>query len=172
MTPTRREIDPDLLAQAERGELTRSNTRKGTSQRRAVDRISYLKRRGSRPELPAREALGHEVDLARPKVASFYAADPIQLVTLEGVTGAEMRRAGLYMVAVRQLLESSDRGGREWEQAAKAFKQRFSRWKQIAGRTLLTDPRAVVVLGEELRAADTEVVFDSGRSRPGRRRRT
>jgi hypothetical protein len=172
MTPARREIDPDLLAQAQRGELSRTNTRQGTAQRRAVDRVSYLKRRASRPDLPAREALGHEVDLARPKVASFYAADPIQLITLEGVTGAEMRRAGLYMVAARQLLESHGRSGREWEQAAKAFEQRFSRWKPIAGRTLLTDPRAVVALAEELRAADTEVVFDSGRSRPGRRRRT
>jgi hypothetical protein len=168
----RRELDPNLLARAQRGELTRSNTRKGTPQRRAVNRAFYLKRRASRPNLPAREALGHEVEQTRPKIASFYAADPVQLVSFEHVTGGEMRRAGLYMTEVRKLAEFKRRGGLEWNQAAVAFERRFSRWKPIRARVLLSDPQAVVALAEELRAADTEIVFDSGRSRPGRRRRT
>ena len=169
---SRREIDAELVDRASRGELTRGNTEKGTPERRAVNRVSYLNRKSSRPGLSAHEALGHNVGAARAKVASFYAADPARFVILEGVTGGEMRRAGLYMIEVRKLVEFKRRGGLEWNQAAAAFERRFSRWKPIRGRTLLSNPEAAVALAEELRAADTAVVFDSGRSRPGRRRRT
>lgn len=172
MTPTRREVDSVLVDRARRGELTRANTEKGTPERRAVDRASYLKRRSSRPGLSAREALGHEVGATRPKVASFYAANPAQMMTVEGVSGNDMRRAGYYMLAVGQLVNAKQRGGADWAESAAAFRARFSPWRPIAGRSLLTDPLAVVALAEQERAADTEVVFDSGRSRPGRRRRT
>lgn len=52
--------DPALLARARSGQLTRSNTRPGTPERRAVDRVTYLRRREARPELTARQALGVE----------------------------------------------------------------------------------------------------------------
>ena len=57
--PAHREIDPDLLGRARRGGLTRSNTATGTPERRAVDRVKYLKRRAAHPEITARQALGH-----------------------------------------------------------------------------------------------------------------
>jgi hypothetical protein len=169
---SRRDIDEELLNRARRDELKRANTEKGTPERQAVNRVGYLRRRSSRPGLSAREALGHDVAASRPKLASFYASDPVQFVKFEGVTGGEMYRAGVYMSEVRKLTEFKGRGGIEWNQAAAAFERRFSRWKPIRGRTLLSEPEAVVALAEDLRATDTEVVFDSGRSRPGRRRRT
>lgn len=58
--PARGTYDPRLLARARSGDLTRSNTTPGTAERRAVDRITYLRRREARPELTARQALGVE----------------------------------------------------------------------------------------------------------------
>lgn len=58
--PARGTYDPRLLARARSGQLTRSNTRPGTAERRAVDRVTYLRRREARPELTARQALGVE----------------------------------------------------------------------------------------------------------------
>lgn len=52
--------DPALLARARSGALTRANTRPGTDERRAVDRVTYLRRREARPNLTARQALGVE----------------------------------------------------------------------------------------------------------------
>ena len=49
---------PRLLARAKAGELTRSNTQKGTPERQAVDRVTYLKRKAARPNVSAREAAG------------------------------------------------------------------------------------------------------------------
>ena len=170
MTP-RRPIAPDLHDRARRGELTEANTLRKTPERRAVNHVKYERRLSAHPNLSAREASGHTVAGSRPKVASFY-TDPPGFVTLEGVTGSEMRRAGIYMASVRDLVENSRRGGPEWQAVATAFERRFRRWAPIAGYKLLADADAVVAVAEQERAADTEVTFDSGRSRPGRRRRT
>lgn len=56
--PAQGKYAPALLARAEAGELTRTNTTKGTPQRKAVDRVTYLRRKAARPDVSAREALG------------------------------------------------------------------------------------------------------------------
>lgn len=58
--PARGTYDPRLLERARSGSLTRSNTTPGTPERRAVDRVTYLRRREARPELTARQALSVE----------------------------------------------------------------------------------------------------------------
>lgn len=172
-----RPVDPSLLARARRGELTRTTAR-SAEERRAVYRAQYLARRAAAPDVRAREALGHYGPLERPRVAAVFAKMPegARLVTVEGVSAADQRRAGRYMRAAQALARGSYRtpSGVELhgEAADRHFAQRFSRWKPIAGMDVVSDPatvKALVVVGRE---TGTEVVFDSGRSRPGRRRRT
>ena len=175
--PAHRPVDQRLLARARRGELTRSSARTA-DERRAVNRAEYLARRAAAPDLPAREALGHYGPLERPRVATFFAQMPegARLVTIEGVSAADQRRAGRYMRACQALARGSYRtpSGEvlTGHAADRHFAQRFSRWKPIAGMDVVSDPttvKALIVVGRE---TGTEVVFDSGRSRPGRRRRT
>jgi hypothetical protein len=106
-----------------------------------------------------------------PPSAAIYAADPARYIELEGVSRRDLRRAGIYMQATRQL--RADLRARPGEATAikRAFHRRFRYWRRIAGYRVLSDADAVLALQDGLRAADVEVVFDSGRSRPGRRRR-
>jgi hypothetical protein len=67
--PAQGTYDARLLARARSGSLTRSNTTKGTPERRAVDRVTYLRRRDARPGVSAREALGGRVK--RPQVTGI-----------------------------------------------------------------------------------------------------
>jgi hypothetical protein len=115
--------------------------------------------------------LGHRVAGTRPRIASFYADNPPRFVIVEGVSLREIQRAGRYMGSVGALVDAHRRGGSDWAQVARAFERRFRRWAPIAGLNLLANAEAVVALAEAQRAAEQEIVFDSGRSRPGRRRR-
>lgn len=170
-------VDPGLLACARRGELTRRSARTA-AERRAVYRAQYLARRAGAPDVPAREALGHYRPLERPRVATFFAQTPegARLVTLEGVSAADLRRAGRYMRACQGLARGTYRTptGEPLTGAAadRHFRGRFARWRPIAGMMVVSDPGTVKALVVVNRESGTEVVFDSGRSRPGRRRRT
>ena len=175
--PTHRPVDAGLLARARRGELTRTTAR-SAEERRAVYRSQYVSRRAAAPDVSAREALGHYGPLERPRVATFFARTPegARLVTVGGVSAADQRRAGRYMRACQGLARGSYRTPTgevlTGHAADRHFARRFSRWKPIAGMKVVSDPatvKALIVVGRE---TGTEVVFDSGRSRPGRRRRT
>ena len=172
-----RPVDKDLLARAQRGELTR-RTAQSDAERRAVYRAQYLARRSGAPDVPARQALGHYGPLERPRVATFFAQTPegARLVTLEGVSAADQRRAGRYMRAAQGLARSTYRTpsglAMTGAVADRAFERRFSRWQPIAGMDVVSDPDSVKALVVVSREAGEEVRFDSGRSRPGRRRRT
>ena len=175
--PAHRPVDAGLLARARRGELTRTTAR-SAEERRAVYRSQYLSRRAASPDVKAREALGHYGPLERPRVATFFARTPegARLVTVEGVSAADQRRAGRYMRACQALARGSYRTPTgevlTGHAADRHFARRFSRWKPIAGMKVVSDPATVKALVVTTREAGTEVIFDSGRSRPGRRRRT
>jgi hypothetical protein len=121
--------------------------------------------------LTARGASGHAVVGDYPPTASFYADDPPRFVELEGVSRRDLRRAGIYMQATRQLRVDLRAHPAEASAIKGAFGRRFRYWRRIAGYRVLFDPDSVLALQDNLRAADVEVVFDSGRARPGRRRR-
>ncbi len=175
--PAHRPVDAGLLARARRGELTRTTAR-SAEERRAVYRSQYVSRRAAAPDVSAREALGHYGPLERPRVATFFAMTPegARLVTVGGVSASDQRRAGRYMRACQGLARGTYRTPTgevlTGHAADRHFARRFSRWKPIAGMKVVSDPatvKALIVVGRE---TGTEVVFDSGRSRPGRRRRT
>jgi hypothetical protein len=116
------------------------------------------------------EALGHPVAESRPRKATFFTTDPPRLITVEGgLTLRDLQRAGTFMQATDVLLQPQD--PEEWARHARDFERRFERWAPIAGHPLLVDALAIVAVAERERAAETEIIFDSGRSRPGRRRR-
>ena len=175
--PAHRPVDPHLLARARRGELTRSTAR-SAEERSAVYRIQYVARRAVAPEVSAREAHGHYGPLERPRLATFFAETPedARLVTVENVSAADLRRAGKFMRACQGLARGSYRtpAGEALTGAAadRHFRQRFSRWQPIAGMRIVSNPDTVKALVVVNRETGDEVIFDSGRSRPGRRRRT
>ncbi len=173
-----RRPSPRLQAAADAGVLTRSNTAPGSAGRKAVDRAVYQRRRGAEPDVSAREALGHRPRGARTRVASFFTSDPgPRAVTVEGlgVTLRDVRRGGEYLHAVRTLRYDLRRSAGNPTRAA-AIKRDFGRtWRRrapIQGLALLADADAVVALAADLDTAGWQPLFDSGRSRPGRRRRS
>ncbi len=175
--PAHKPVASGLLTRARRGELTR-RTARTPEERRAVYRAQYLARRAAAPDVKAREAVGHYGPLDRPRVATFFADTPegARLVTLEGISAADQRRAGKYMRAAQGLARGSYRtpSGR-WLTGADAdrhFARRFARWQPVAGMRVVSDPDTVKALVVVSREAGEEIAFDSGRSRPGRRRRT
>jgi hypothetical protein len=155
--PPRRDIDPGLLAAAQRGELTNANTAKGTPERRAVDRVKYLRRRAAQPELTARQALGHpKPGDVLPQISLMIGAPP-RFVIIEALSRRDLRRAGRYDHLVRQLDE-----GRI---SPAAFQRRVRGWRPIVGERFLSDPDAVLALLEDRRASDLEVFYyESGRA--------
>jgi hypothetical protein len=159
--------------------LTRRNTTPGTSGRKAVDRATYLRRRAGEPELSAREALSHRVVGSRTRTATFFtsAPEPRRItVSDESVSLRDVRRSGAYMGEVGALLHDLKRAaGRPAEVArvTRDWEARMRRRAPIAGRPVLADAGAAIALADELRGDEDEALrFDSGRSRPGRRRRS
>jgi len=155
--PAHREIDPDLLGRARRGELSRSSTRPGTAERRAVDRVKYVRRRAAHPEITARQALGHPKTGDVLPTISLMVDDPPRFIVIEALNRRDLRRAGRYDNLVNQLNE-----GRI---TSASFERRVGTWRPIAGYTFLADPDAVLAILEERRAADLEVFhYESGRA--------
>lgn len=137
-----------------------------------------MQRRAAAPDLPAREALGHYAPPERSRVATIFAQTPegARLVTVEHVSADDLRRAGRYMRACQGLARGTYRTTTgvhlSGADADRHFRRRFSRWRPIAGMSVVSDPTTVKALVLVNRETGVEVVFDSGRSRPGRRRRT
>jgi hypothetical protein len=177
VTPRRPAVDPALLARARRGELTRSNTRPGTPERRAVDRSVYLRRRAARPSATAREALGHLPPGSIAPTASFFAerveGGPLTLLIGVAIRRADLRRVSRYGALLEAL--------RRRRISARAFERRVSSWApvevtappELAGRwRLVADPEAVAALAAEAQDRGVRAWVDSGRSRPLPRRRS
>ncbi len=167
-----------LADAASAGLITRSNTEKNTRGRQAAD-AEYRRQQAEKyPELPARERLGHRVAGSRERTASFYTSTGgPRFIRVEGadVSLREVRRAAEYLGAVGALMHGRYHtpGGIHLTGAAadRHFERRFSRWQPIAGFEVVSDPEAIRALAEQQRVTDEDIVFDSGRSRPGRRRR-
>ncbi len=155
--PRRRDIDPRLLARVRRGELTRSNTRRGTPERRAVDRSTYLRRKAAHPGLTARQALGHAAPAdVLPSISVMLDHSP-RFVVFEGLSRRDTRRAARYGALVGQLSER--------QLSPAAFRRRVSSWRPISGYRFLADPDAVLAILEQRRAEDRELFYyTSGRA--------
>ncbi len=160
-----------LYEASEAGLLTRANTEPGTRGRQAVDAVTRRYRREREPTLPVREALGHRVAGSRPKVATFYAADPPRRITIEGVTQRDVQRAGAYMHSVRTLIRDLREHPQQADRIKKRWESRARRRAPIVAHPLLATATAAILLAEQDRQTGEDPVFDSGRSRPGRRRR-
>lgn len=160
-----------LYDAADTGLLTNSNTKKGTRGRQAVDAVTYRRRRAAEPTLSAREALGQRVAGTRTRIATFYTAGPPRTITVEGISLSDVRRAGDYLHSVRTLIAQLRRHPSDAQRIKRAWERRVARRAPIAGYPLLATADAAIALAEENRAAGEEPSFDSGRSRPGRRRR-
>ena len=162
-----------LVDAAEIGLLTRGNTRPGTAGRRAVDRATYMRRRAAEPTLPAREAAGHRVAGSGPKVVTFYTTGPARRITLEGegITQRDVQRAGAYLHSVRTLIGDLRQHPQQAERIKRRWESRVRRRAPVAGYPLLAAATAAIALADQDRQSGEDPVFDSGRSRPGRRRR-
>lgn len=151
-----REVDRRLLARARRGALTRGNTRPGTPERQAVDRITYLRRRAARPHLTARQALAHPAPGDVLPSISLYLDEPPRYTIIEGLSRRDTRRAARHGALIGLLAERTMRPAE--------FRRRVSSWRPVAGYRFLADPDAVLALIEQLRAEDREVFYyDPGR---------
>jgi hypothetical protein len=161
------------LVRTERHELTRSTARTA-EERSAVNRVEYLARRTARPDLSARQALGHEAPGDVLPTATFFAqlgAGPTLLVDVT-VSRRDARRVGRYLSLVGLL--------KEGRLAPAAFERRVRSWLPVTildplglrGRVrFLSDPAAVLELAEIERGEERESWIDSGRKRPSARRR-
>jgi hypothetical protein len=156
MSP-RRDVDPLLLAQARRGQLTSSNTRKGTPERQAVDRVTFLRRRALHPELTARQAHGHPASGDVNPSISIIVGGPPRFLIVQGLSRRDTRRAARYGSLVSQLDDGAISG--------RAFSRRVGAWRPIVGYRFLSDPDAVLAIIEQRRAEDAEIfVYESGRA--------
>jgi hypothetical protein len=147
-----------LLAAADAGLLTRRNTVPGSAGRRAVDRSTYLRRRAGRPNLSAREALGHERPEVRARrIISVLLDRPAPFVILDAPTRLEASRAARYdsyagQMAARRI-------------SPQLFRRKISSWKPIRGERFLADPDRVLAVLESRRAGDEELfVYRNGRT--------
>jgi hypothetical protein len=157
--PAHRDLPPELLARARRGELRRSNTVPGTPERRAADRWAYVERRKRHPELTARQAAGHEGTRDVPPTVTFFAqstAGPGVLVDVT-VSRRHARRVGRYLSLVARLTEGRLSGT--------AFRARVRFWAPITvldppnrGRArFVADPATATALADRERAIDSLV---------------
>jgi hypothetical protein len=147
-TPRKRPPD-NLITAAQRGLLTRSNTKPGTRGRQAADAVTYRARVADRaPGETARQRLG-VVPTERSMPALFD--DPPRWVDLDNLSRAEARRLGRYWHLVKELS-----AGRL---SPLTFQRRVSSWQPLRGERLLADPTAVFALLEVRRAGDQELFF-------------
>jgi hypothetical protein len=170
---TRQPVDPELLKAARQGLLTRRNTGKGTAERRAVDRWTYLERRKAHPELSARQAAGHEAPGDTGPWGTFFGqtAAGVAVFFMVRLSRRDERRAGRYMALVGQLAAGRLSGN--------AFRAKVNSWRPITvvypdgNREVrfVSDPAAALVLANEVRGEGPPRLFDSGRKRPAPRRR-
>ena len=153
--------------------LTRSNTRAGTRGRQAVDAATFRARKAAEPTLSPREALGHRVTGSRSKTVTFYTDGPPRRITLEGegITQREVRRGGAYLYSVRELIAELRRFPGAAERLKSDWERRWRSRAPIAGYPFLATADAAIALADQDRQTGEEPIFDSGRSRPGRRRR-
>ncbi len=162
----------NLLAAAERGELTRGNTRAGTAGRQAADRAEYQRRLAARPELGARQAVGQRIVGDVMPTVSFYGVlhgDPV-LVERVTVSRRDASRVGRYLSLVAGLLD-----GRV---TPAAFRRRVRTWRPVnvidpawGPVSFVSDPAIVVALAVGAQAQGVESWVDSGRRRSPRRGR-
>ena len=174
--PRGRAPSPRLQAAADTGLLTRSNTKPRSAGRQAVDRAEYLRRRAAEPELSAREAAGHRVAGSRERTGTFFTSDPgPRWVTITGpaLSLRDVQRAARYMGDVGALIADLRRDPAHAARTKARWEARMRRRAPIGGLPLLADADAAILLADALRQeGDAAIVFDSGRSRPGRRRRS
>jgi hypothetical protein len=172
--PSPRNLPPALLARARKGEITRANTVPGSPERSAVDRITYERRRAHRPELTARQSLGHEAAGDVLPAVTFFAQLGAGPTLLEDVTVSrrDARRVGRYLSLVGLLTEG--------RLSPDAFERRVRGWRPVTvldpeglrGRVrFLGDAAAVLDLRERERGEAREAWIDSGRRRPSSRSR-
>ncbi len=131
---------------------------------------SWRAERGERLGLSRSQALGHprqgeraasEVFSEERWVVTFPAGDPPRLVTIE----TDLRTA--------QRANRFNRLGRMFREAritSEEYRRRARRLQPIAGFTPLADPRAFIAL--TVASSLEEWVFESGRQRPRRTRRS
>lgn len=162
-----------LYDAADVGLLTRSNTKKGTRGRQAVEAVEYRRRRSAEPTLPAREALSHTVAGSRELVVTFYTTAPPRRITLqgEGITRRDVRRGGAYLHSVRALISDLHRDPGHAVEIKRGWERTWRSRAPIAGFPFLATADTAIALAEQDRQTGEEPLFDSGRSRPGRRRR-
>jgi hypothetical protein len=172
--PSPRNLPPALLARARKGEITRANTVPGSPERSAVDRITYERRRAHRPELTARQSLGHEAAGDVLPAVTFFAQLGAGPTLLEDVTVSrrDARRVGRYLSLVGLLTEG--------RLSPDAFERRVRGWRPVTvldpeglrGRVrFLGDAAAVLDLRERERGEAREAWIDSGRRPPSSRSR-
>jgi hypothetical protein len=150
-------IDVELLARTRRGEFTKSNTEKGTPERRAVDRHQYLKRRAAHPDLSARQALGHPKPEDVHPTISLMVDDPPRFIVIETDNRRDLKRAARYDNLVSQLASG--------RLSPAAFRRWVGSWRPIADHHFLSDPDVVLAIIEARRAGEQELfVYSSGRA--------
>lgn len=151
----------------------------GTEGARAVRRVQYLERRAEHPDLTAREAVGHyRYEPGSVRVAMFFAVAEggVELLRVDNISAADERRAGIYMLAVRGLVNGSYRTHSgailRGEAAKRHFRARFRAWRPIAGRRVAFDPDAVLAAADAAAAAGIVIAFVSPKKRRSRRGRS
>lgn len=148
-----------VVAAVETGLLSRRNTTPGTVGRQAVDRVTYVRRKAKRPDISAREALGHERPEVRARrVISVLLDRPDPFVLIEAPSRGEASRAGRYNSFVGKLAA--------FRMTPKQFERQVSSWRPIRGERFLADPDRVLAWVEARRASGQELfVYEPGRAR-------
>jgi hypothetical protein len=140
----------------------------------AYDRTIAERRLARRPELTARQSLGHEAPGDVLPIVTFFAqlgAGPALLADVT-VSRRDARRVGRYLGLVGLL--------REGRLSPAVFERRVTSWRPVTvldpkglrGQVrFLSDPAAVLYLAERERGEERETWIDSGRRRPSPRSR-
>jgi hypothetical protein len=163
--------NPGLVAAAQAGLLTATNTAKGSAGRKAVDAVEYRRRRRRHADEPARAALGHRAPDDRTAVWSvLYADDPPRILYDAVVARRDARRVARHLGLLAQLAEARTP---ERARHAAGRLRRVRTWRpltvlgppELAGEVrFLADPEAALALIEIVRAEDAEVAVSYGRS--------
>jgi hypothetical protein len=154
-TPRKRPPD-NLIAAAQRGLLTRSNTKPGTKGRQAADAVVYQSRVADRaPGETARQRLG-VVPTERSMPALFD--EPPRWVDLDNLSRAEARRVARYNSLTGQLTKG--------KLSPAAFRRRVSSWRPFRDERFLSDPDAALALLEVRRTSDEELFYYERGRRP------